>query len=170
MKTQTIALYTAGAITVAGISYIAYFDYKRRNNPDFRKKLRREKRKAAKVVEATAEEDKKSKIKLIETVITQAAHETYPTTPEDLEKYFMAQVAEGEGLCAKGEEFYNDAVLPFYKALKVYPAPMELITIYQKTLPPSVFETVVNILAIEQQAVEAQRSATATGDADIPIE
>jgi import receptor subunit TOM20 len=40
---------------------------------------------------------------LIETVITAAAHETYPKTPEDMEKYFMAQVAEGEGLCAKGK-------------------------------------------------------------------
>ncbi|CAO3616171.1 unnamed protein product [Cunninghamella echinulata] len=168
MKTQTIALYTAGAITLAGIGYIAYFDYKRRNDPNFRKRLRRERRKAAKVAQVSEEEDKQTKIKLIETVITSAAHETYPTTPADLEKYFMAQVAEGEALCAKGEAFYNEAVLPFYKALKVYPAPMELVTIYQKTLPTPVFETVVNILAIEQQALEAQRGAT--GDAEIPIE
>jgi import receptor subunit TOM20 len=48
-----------------------------------------------------------------------------------------------------GEAFYNDAVLPFYKAIKVYPAPKELINIYQQTLPQPVFETVINILAIE---------------------
>ncbi|ORZ24663.1 protein import receptor MAS20 [Absidia repens] len=164
MKTQDIALYTAGAAATLGIGYLVYFDYKRRNDPTFKKQLKRERRKAAKIAKATEEEDKQVKVKLIETVITAAAKETYPSTPEEMEKYFMAQVAEGEGLCAKGEEFYNDAVLPFYKAVKVYPAPMELVTIYQKTLPQPVFETVVNILAIEQQAAEAQRGG------DIPVE
>lgn len=85
----------------------------------------------------------------------------------------MAQVSAGETLCAQGtkpetyifgkmrnrhsdwsyiilgEAYYDEAVLPFYKALKVYPAPMELVMIYQKTVPERVFQTIVNILAIE---------------------
>ncbi|KAI8333401.1 protein import receptor MAS20 [Chlamydoabsidia padenii] len=164
MKTQNIALYAAGAAAVFGVGYLIYFDYKRQNDPEFKKQLKRERKKAAKIAKASEEEDKNAKIKLIETVITAAAHETYPKTPEDMEKYFMAQVAEGEALCAKGEQYYNDAVLPFYKAIKVYPAPLELIDIYQKTLPQPVVETVVNILAIEQQAAEAQSAG------DIPVE
>ena len=48
-----------------------------------------------------------------------------------------------------GEAYYNDAVLPFYKALKVYPAPLELIMIYQKTVPEPVFQTVVQLMALE---------------------
>lgn len=48
-----------------------------------------------------------------------------------------------------GPNHYDDAVLPFYKALKVYPAPMELVNIYQKTIPEPVFQTIVSILAIE---------------------
>lgn len=48
-----------------------------------------------------------------------------------------------------GPEFYEQAVLPFYKALKVYPAPLELIMIYQKTVPEPVFQTVVQIMALE---------------------
>lgn len=48
-----------------------------------------------------------------------------------------------------GPEQYENAILPFYKALKVYPAPMELVMIYQKTVPEPVFTTIVNILAIE---------------------
>ncbi|SAM06984.1 hypothetical protein [Absidia glauca] len=164
MKTQNVTLYAIGAAAVLGIGYLVYFDYKRQNDPNFKKQLKRERKKAAKIAKASEEEDKNAKIKLIETVITAAAHETYPKTPEDMEKYFMAQVAEGEGLCAKGEAFYNDAVLPFYKAIKVYPAPKELINIYQQTLPQPVFETVINILAIEQQAAEAQ------GSGDIPVE
>ncbi|KAI8061174.1 protein import receptor MAS20 [Gongronella butleri] len=164
MKPQAVAAYTAGAVAVLGVSYLVYFDYKRRNDPEFRKKLKRDKKKAAKAAKETEEESKQAKIKLIEKVIVSSAQETYPKTPEDMEKYFMSQVAEGEGLCGQGEAFYDDAVLPFYKALKVYPAPEELLNIYQKTLPQSVFSTIVNILAIEQQAAEAQRNA------DIPIE
>lgn len=48
-----------------------------------------------------------------------------------------------------GPEFYEQAVLPFYKALKVYPAPLELIMIYQKTVPEPVFQSVVQIMALE---------------------
>lgn len=48
-----------------------------------------------------------------------------------------------------GPSYYDEAVLPFYKALKVYPAPMELVNIYQKTIPEPVFQTIVSILAIE---------------------
>lgn len=48
-----------------------------------------------------------------------------------------------------GEAFYNDAVLPFYLALRVYPAPMELIMIYQKTVPEPVFQMVINIMALD---------------------
>lgn len=79
----------------------------------------------------------------------------------------MQQVALGEGLCNKGkisekkkkkakkvnhnlgEAFYNDAVLPFFLALKVYPSPMELIMIYQKTVPAPVFQMIVNVMALD---------------------
>lgn len=48
-----------------------------------------------------------------------------------------------------GPDHYDEAVLPFYKALKVYPAPMELIMIYQKTIPDAVFQVIASIMAIE---------------------
>lgn len=48
-----------------------------------------------------------------------------------------------------GEAFYNDAVLPFYLALRVYPAPMELIMIYQKTVPEPVFQMIINAMALD---------------------
>ncbi|KAI7881310.1 protein import receptor MAS20 [Lichtheimia hyalospora FSU 10163] len=159
MRTQTAALYTVGALTAFGLGYIVYFDYKRRSDPNFRKNLKRQRKQAAKVAKAQEEDDKNAKIKLIEQVIVAAAQETYPTTPEEREKYFMEQVAAGEALCGQGPEQYENAILPFYKALKVYPAPMELVMIYQKTVPEPVFTTIVNILAIEQQAMEANGAA-----------
>ena len=41
------------------------------------------------------------------------------------------------------------AAISFYKALKVYPAPTELIMIYQKTQPPQVFELVMELIQLE---------------------
>jgi len=55
-----------------------------------------------------------------------------------------------------GEPGYLDAALCFYKALKVYPNPVELIMIYQKTVPEAVFNLVYEMMSIE---VENQVSA-----------
>ncbi|KAI8141852.1 protein import receptor MAS20, partial [Fennellomyces sp. T-0311] len=149
MKTQTVALWTAGAVAALGLGYIVYFDYQRRSDPNFRKKLKQARKKAAKNAKQKQEVGQAEKIKLIESVILETAKETFPTSPEEREKYFMAQVSAGETLTGKGEEYYNEAVLPFYKALKVYPAPMELMMIYQKTIPDPVFQIILNILSIE---------------------
>lgn len=63
------------------------------------------------------------------------------------EAYFMNEVARGETLASDGEHSFNtsmdnsnllsgsdnfEAALCFYKALKVYPTPSDLITIYDK--------------------------------------
>lgn len=52
-------------------------------------------------------------------------------------------------MCVSGPDRYNDAILPFYLALRVYPAPMELIMIYQKTVPEPVFQMIINIMALD---------------------
>ncbi|KAF7724917.1 hypothetical protein EC973_000576 [Apophysomyces ossiformis] len=142
LKPQTIALLTAGVAVTAGIGYLLYFDQKRRNDPTFRRKLKRERKKVVKATKMAEEEAKKSTVQLIETVLEAASKEQLPTTPEEKEKYFMAQV---------GEAFYPQAILPFYMALKVYPAPMELIMIYQKTVPAPVFQIIVQLMALEQE-------------------
>ncbi|KAF7724736.1 hypothetical protein EC973_000764 [Apophysomyces ossiformis] len=156
MKPQTIALLSAGVVLTAGVGYLIYFDHKRRNDPNLRKKLRRERKKVAKQAKAVEEEAKASLDQLIESVLAAVANEEFPTTPEEKEKYFMAQVAAGEGLCNQGEAHYKDSVLPFYRALKVYPAPLELIMIYQKTIPMEVFQIVVRIMSLEQQKRQNQ--------------
>ncbi|KAL0078602.1 mitochondrial outer membrane translocase complex, subunit Tom20 domain-containing protein [Phycomyces blakesleeanus] len=167
MRPQTIALTAAATLAALSIGYMVYFDYSRRSDPDFKKKLRRDRKMAAKAAKESEESSKMGRVELIEQVIIAAAQENYPTTPEEKEQYFMSQVAAGEALCAQGEPFYNEAILPFYKALKVYPAPMELIMIYQKTLPPPVFENIANIMAIEQQAAAPEEFKTETVEIEI---
>ncbi|KAI7907965.1 mitochondrial outer membrane translocase complex, subunit Tom20 domain-containing protein [Cokeromyces recurvatus] len=160
MKTSTAVLITTGIIATAGIGYLLYFDSKRRNNPEFRKQLKRERKLAAKATKEAEKNEKESKLKMIENVIIECAKETLPETPEAKEKYFMEHVAAGEKLCNQGPSYYDDAVLPFYKALKVYPDKMELIMIYQKTIPEPVFQIIASILAIEQKAMEGQQVET----------
>jgi import receptor subunit TOM20 len=43
-------------------------------------------------------------------------------------------------LCHPGPAFYLPAALSFYRALRVYPSPVELIVIYQKTVPDPIFK------------------------------
>jgi import receptor subunit TOM20 len=84
-----------------------------------------------------------------------------PTSPEEREKYFMLQVEKGEQLCAggafaylglwknhyslyrEGPEFAVEAALAFFRALRVYPSPVELIMIFQKTVPDHIFKVCV---------------------------
>ncbi len=85
--------------------------------------------------------------------------EPMPQSPEEKEHYFMSQVNLGEQLCAQGSychssiwfvklitrpvtgpAFHLAAALSFYRALRVYPSPVELIVIYQKTVPEPVFK------------------------------
>jgi import receptor subunit TOM20 len=111
--------------------------------------LERERKKASKIVKETQEKELVTVESLIQSVLDAVAKETFPESPEGKEAYFMEKVQLGETLCGKGEAFYDESVEYFYKALKVYPAPLELIMIYQKSLPEKVFRVVVNIMALE---------------------
>lgn len=48
-----------------------------------------------------------------------------------------------------GETYYHDSVLPFYRALKVYPKPLDLIMMYQKTVPDAIFQMIISIMSLE---------------------
>ncbi|KAI8334581.1 MAS20 protein import receptor-domain-containing protein [Chlamydoabsidia padenii] len=150
LEKKQVALIAAGVAVTAGVGYLVYFDHKRRNDPKFRKQLKKERKKIAKKEKVEKEQADQGVKELIDQVMLLAGQETLPASPEEKEKYFMAQVAKGESLCAQGPTFYQDAVLPFYLALKVYPAPLELIMIYQKTIPEPIFQILVTIMAKEQ--------------------
>ncbi|CAO3617450.1 unnamed protein product [Cunninghamella blakesleeana] len=150
LQSKHIAYITAGVALTAGLGYIIYFDHKRRNDPNFRKQLKRERKKLAKKEKEEKTQSEKRVKDLIEQVLAIANEEVLPTSAEEKEKYFMEQVAKGEALCTQGPAYYQAAVVPFYLALKVYPAPLELITIYQKTIPEACFQILVTIMATEQ--------------------
>jgi import receptor subunit TOM20 len=144
LKPSTIAAISVGTVVTGFLAYAVYFDHKRRNDPDFRKQLKRESKRTQRAAkeqeEAQGAEQKK------------AIREAVASANEEVEAYFMQEVAQGEGMVQKGmhkdrssygPEDANccvgadnvEAALCFYRALKVYPNPRELINIYDKTVP-----------------------------------
>jgi import receptor subunit TOM20 len=83
----------------------------------------------------------------MQSILTCVSQETFPETAEGKEAYFTEQVAMGEQMLLQARQ--DDSVVHFYKALKVYPVPLELIMIYQQSLPEQVFRILVNLMALE---------------------
>lgn len=79
-----------------------YFDYKRRNDPEFRKALKRDKKRHAKSQKAQAEAANAEQRRLLVAAVRDAQIEGFPTDVEEKEAYFMNEVAQGEGLCQEG--------------------------------------------------------------------
>ncbi|SDA01457.1 BZ3500_MvSof-1268-A1-R1_Chr10-1g02685 [Microbotryum saponariae] len=144
-----IAAIATGVVATATVSYAIYFDYKRRHDPVFRKKLLRDQRKAAKSTQKEAETGKAVVEAALRRALVLINAQPVPDTPESKEQYFMEQVSQGEALAARSPEFFIASAIAFYKALKVYPAPQELIMIYQKTQPPPVFDLVMELITLE---------------------
>jgi import receptor subunit TOM20 len=130
----TILLASTGVIVSASLAYALYFDHKRRSDPDFRKNLKKQQKKISRQNEEASKAAERSQKDKIRRVVDEANEEGFPKDPEETESYFMQEVARGEGMCQDGSDPV-EAALCFYRALKVYPQPRELISIYDKTVP-----------------------------------
>ncbi|KAG7447519.1 uncharacterized protein BT62DRAFT_986357 [Guyanagaster necrorhizus] len=64
----------------------------------------------------------------------------------------MSQVAMGEQLALQGPDFQLPAALSFYRALRVYPSPVELMVIYEKTVPEPIFKMVIQMTNLDVTA------------------
>ncbi|XP_011876289.1 PREDICTED: mitochondrial import receptor subunit TOM20 homolog [Vollenhovia emeryi] len=125
------------AVGIAGIfvGYCFYFDQKRRSDPDFKKKLR-ERRKAKKQAQKAS-----SKIPDLRD------HEL-------VQKFFLQEVQLGEELLATGN--VEEGVEHLANAVAVCGQPAQLLTVLQKTLPPPIFQTLVQRLPLVGQKIVSQ--------------
>jgi len=153
-RTLTVLVVAA----IGALAYAVYFDHKRRSDAGFRKRLRKEKKKLDKSVAQDAASTSASGNPLDDASVSTAEivaamksvkDDQVPTTPEEREKYFMAQVQQGEVLCAKGPDFAIEAALAFFRALRVYPSPVELIMIFQNTVPEPIFKIVLEMMRLD---------------------
>ena len=134
ISTSTVILATAGTLAAGALAYAVYFDYRRRSDPEFRRSLKKQHKKVQKAKEEEGKAAEQGQKERIKQAVIEANEDGFPRDPEETEGYFMQEVARGEGMCQDGSDPV-DAALCFYKALKVYPQPRELITIYDKTVP-----------------------------------
>ncbi|KAI9713158.1 MAG: hypothetical protein M1820_001143 [Bogoriella megaspora] len=148
IRTSTIVAASVGVIASGLIGYAVYFDHKRRNDPEFRKALKRESKKQARAAKETAEAQKAAQKKRVRELVDAANAEGFPKDPEDTEQYFMGELSKGEAL-AQDSSDPVEAALCFYKALKVYPQPRELISIYDKTVPKPILDLLAEMIAFD---------------------
>ncbi|KAI1108270.1 mitochondrial import receptor subunit tom-20 [Nemania sp. NC0429] len=149
VQPNTIVTISAATAAAGLLAYAVYFDYQRRANPDFRKNLRREERRLARAEREEAAAQSKQKLRDIHRAVDVAIAEGFPTGTNEKEKYFMEYVQEGENLALKPERT-TDAAFAFYKALKVYPIPRDLIAIYDKTVDKRVLDVLAEMIAYDK--------------------
>ncbi|KAL9599480.1 MAG: hypothetical protein Q9219_003819 [cf. Caloplaca sp. 3 TL-2023] len=135
-------------IALATIAYAVYFDQKRRTDPEFRKALKRESKRIAKIAKEEAEAQGAQQKQALRQAVSEAQEEGFPTGVEEKEAFFMNSVGEGEALC-QSESTQIEAALSFYKALKVYPQPSDLISIYDKTVPKPILDILAEMVAFD---------------------
>ena len=78
----------------------------------------------------------------------------------------MEQVATGEALFAQGAAYHVPAAIAFFKALKVYPAPVELVMIYQKAVPKEVFDLIMKLVTRDAAVNGAGGASAKSADLD----
>ncbi|KAK7049747.1 mitochondrial import receptor subunit tom20 [Paramarasmius palmivorus] len=157
-------------LTIAGITlltgfaaYALYFDYKRRNDVEFRKNLRKQKKRVDKsIASSQASEAAANAVSQAELrqALEQVKKEPVPASPDQKEAFFMSQVAAGEQLSLQGPDFYLPAAMSFYRALRVYPSPVELMVIYQKTVPEPIFKLVIELTNLDVSSTSSPHSVT----------
>ncbi|CAI5681577.1 unnamed protein product [Oreochromis niloticus] len=154
-RTSAIAAGVCGALFVG---YCIYFDRKRRNDPNFKNRLRerRRKQKAAK--------ERAGLAKLLHTNVTEISCDCLLLAvlqlpdlkdAEAVQKFFLEEIQLGEELLAQGD--YEKGVDHLTNAIAVCGQPQQLLQVLQQTLPPPVFQMLLTKLpSISQRIVSAQ--------------
>lgn len=165
LKSSTIVAVSAGVAVTGILAYAVYFDHRRRTDPEFRKALKKESKRQAKAAKEEALAQSSQQKKLVRQAVDAANEEGFPSDPEEVEAYFMQEVARGEQLCQEGAEAM-DAALCFYRALKVYPQPRELITIYDKTVPKPVLDVLAEMIAVDSSIPIGKQTPAGSADGE----
>jgi len=140
LSSKSLGLW-AGLGTAAFLGYCIYFDRKRRSHPDFRRKLR-EKRKAANRA---------------------GGDSSGPQLPdfsdqEAVQRFFLQEVQLGEELLATGD--IANGVEHLSLAVAVCGQPHSLLGVLQQTLPPQIYQLLLQNLDTAQRRVRQHASSS----------
>ncbi|KAL2891780.1 Mitochondrial import receptor subunit tom-20 [Ceratocystis lukuohia] len=148
VQSSTVVKASVATAAAGLVAYAIYFDYMRRGSSDFRRSLRRNERRKARAERDEADAAVVQRRQRVKIALMQALAQGFPTDVAQKEAYFMEHVGAGEQLSADPSQAL-DAALAFYKALKVYPTPRDLIRIYDQTVPKHVLDTLAEIIALD---------------------
>ncbi|KAI1076788.1 mitochondrial import receptor subunit tom-20 [Whalleya microplaca] len=149
VQTNTLVTISAATVGTGLLAYAVYFDYQRRRDPNFRRNLRREERRQVRAEKEQSVAETKQKRKDIQRAVDDANDEGYPDGVNEREQFFMDHVQQGEILAADPTKTM-EAALAFYKGLKVYPSPGDLISIYDKAVDKRVLDVLAEMIAYDK--------------------
>ncbi|KAI0022778.1 mitochondrial import receptor subunit tom-20 [Xylariomycetidae sp. FL0641] len=149
VQSSTLATISAATVATGLLAYAVYFDQQRRAHADYRRNLRREERQQARAEKEEAVAQSKAKRRDIQRAVDDAIEEGFPSGVNEREALFMESVQTGE-LLASDPSKATEAALAFYKALKVYPTPGDLIQIYDKTVDKTVLDILAEMIAYDK--------------------
>ncbi|RFU30187.1 hypothetical protein B7463_g6182, partial [Scytalidium lignicola] len=167
VQTTTIVAVSVGAVATGFLAYAVYFDHRRRTDPTFRKQLKKESKRQARAAKEEAEANSSKQRQAIRIAVQEAKEEGFPVDVEEKEAFFMQEVGRGEQLSVDGS-LNMEAALCFYKALKVYPQPPDLISIYDKTVPKPVLDILAEMIAADSDLNVGPVGAGPGSDSGIP--
>lgn len=170
MTASQIVTITTATLVTGALGYAVYFDYKRRNDPQFRSKLRKD----AKRTQRETKRRDQQRGKEIDSFIKDTVAETRKpgALPQGLEREqaFGQYVQIGEVLQAQGQAQYLPAAAAFYKALKVYPAPAELLLIYRQAVNAEVLDYVHRMVAADPELTSSGEGAAGAAQSSARID
>ncbi|KAJ3359401.1 hypothetical protein GGF32_009421 [Allomyces javanicus] len=143
--------WAAASLAAGTLTLLFVLSTSRRSSDDaaFKRALRRQKRARSRQSTATVARSVDADVAAEARAMEDIVSAPIPNAPEARERFFQEYVARGEALVEQGPAQYNLAAACFYTALKVYPAPTELVHLYQQTLPDPVFAAVLALVSAE---------------------
>ncbi|SPO05882.1 related to mitochondrial import receptor subunit tom-20 [Cephalotrichum gorgonifer] len=166
VQASTIVTASVATAVTGLLAYAAYFDYKRRSQPAFRRELRRNERLAARNEKEEAKLHSHHQRQKVKDAVAAAVAEGFPQDPSEKEMYFMEQVSKGEVLSSDPNSLFESA-FAFYRALKVYPSPGDLIGIYDQTVSKQVLDILAEIIAADP-TLKIGANAEESSDSGMP--
>lgn len=124
----------AGLAGAAFIGYCIYFDHKRRSAPDYKEKIRRNRREKAKARGGGAAASRGGG----------ATQVPDPSDPSAMQAYFLQEVQLGEEFMASGN--VEEGAIHIANAIALCGPSQQLLQIFQQTLPPEQYAAVIEQL------------------------
>ncbi|XP_031551020.1 mitochondrial import receptor subunit TOM20 homolog [Actinia tenebrosa] len=131
MSARSIATVIAGVCGTVFVGYCIYFDHKRRSDPLYKQKILERRRKAKQQKQSENLSDIKSRVP----DLSDAAA---------VQKFFLEEVQLGETYLTQGD--YDNTVKHLTNAIAVCGQPQQLLQLFKSTLPPAVFQMLLDNL------------------------